>query len=309
MDLRHLRQLVAISELGSFARAAKALNLAQPSLTKSIARLEDELKVKLVHRSASGSELTPVGSMVVQRAVRVLQEAKRLTRDAELAAGGALGQLRLGVGTALAGAFLRHLMIATAQRHPRLKLHLEVNDRDRLIADLRNQDLDVIFVADGPELDDPDLERRALVEAEIVVLMSPGHPLANRSVIELHEFLAYPNAGPAAPRFTNLEVLGLDDVAEDNTLFTGNDYAAMLTVVEAGLAIVLAPAFVAADAITAGRLLQTPLDRPPVIAFAAACARAAYASPVIQSVIEEGVAAAGRLKVSLTVFSAETRPS
>ena len=57
---------------GSFAKAAAALNMAQPALSKSIARIEDELRLTIFTRSSTGSELTPMGEMIAERAERVM---------------------------------------------------------------------------------------------------------------------------------------------------------------------------------------------------------------------------------------------
>ena len=52
MDIRSLQQVVAVSKYGSFAKAAEALGVSQPNLSKTVARLEDELKLKLFDRTA-----------------------------------------------------------------------------------------------------------------------------------------------------------------------------------------------------------------------------------------------------------------
>ena len=75
LDIRDMRQILAITQYGSFAKAAEALGVAQPSLSKSIARLEDKLKVKLFDRSALGSALTPIGELIVERAARIVTES------------------------------------------------------------------------------------------------------------------------------------------------------------------------------------------------------------------------------------------
>lgn len=89
MDIRHLRQILAIRDHGSFARAAEALHVAQPALSKSVAKIERELGVTIFTRTSTGSALTPMGEMIADRAERLMAATENLARDAALAAGGA----------------------------------------------------------------------------------------------------------------------------------------------------------------------------------------------------------------------------
>src|SRR5262249_26265364 len=125
MDIRHLRQILAIRDHGSFAKAAEALHMAQPALSKSMAKLEDELRLTIFTRTSSGSELTPMGEMIAERAERVMAATQNLARDAALVAGGDAGAVRLGVGTMLKDALLPRLLLKLVEEHPRLRLEIE----------------------------------------------------------------------------------------------------------------------------------------------------------------------------------------
>jgi DNA-binding transcriptional LysR family regulator len=74
--------------------------MAQPALSKSIAKVEDELRLTIFTRTSTGSELTPMGEMIAERAERVMAATENLARDAALVAGGDAGAVRLGIGTA-----------------------------------------------------------------------------------------------------------------------------------------------------------------------------------------------------------------
>src|SRR6478735_1739619 len=126
MDIRSLQQVIAVRKHGSFAKAADALGVSQPNLSKSIARLEDELKLKLFDRTAKGSVLTPIGEMIIERADAVIAETRDLTRDAALLAGGKTGIIRIGCTPALQAPLLAPLVHRVAQQHPHLRIHAEV---------------------------------------------------------------------------------------------------------------------------------------------------------------------------------------
>src|SRR5436190_24350877 len=125
MDIRHLRQILAIRDHGSFAKAAEALHVAQPALSKSMAKLEDELRLTIFTRTSTGSELTPMGEMIAERAERVMAATEDLTRDAALVAGGDAGAVRLGLGTLLKNTLLPQLLLKIVEAHPKLRLELE----------------------------------------------------------------------------------------------------------------------------------------------------------------------------------------
>src|SRR5881394_1611359 len=111
MDIRQLRQILAIRDHGSFAKAAEALNLAQPALSKSMAKVEGELGLTMFARSSTGSELTPMGEMIAERAEKVMAATRNLARDAALVAGGDAGAVRIGVGALLKDTLLPRLLL------------------------------------------------------------------------------------------------------------------------------------------------------------------------------------------------------
>src|SRR5688500_1907108 len=114
MDIRHLRQILAIRDHCSFAKAAEAVNLALRGLSKTLAKIEDELRLTIFTRASTGSELTPMGEMIAERAERVMAATHNLARDAALVAGGDAGAVRLGVGVLLKDTLLPRLLLKVA---------------------------------------------------------------------------------------------------------------------------------------------------------------------------------------------------
>ena len=78
MNLNQLRHLIALAEHHTFSKAAEALFLTQPALSRSIQTLEQELDVKLVDRDGKRNTLTAYGALVAERAARILLEAREL---------------------------------------------------------------------------------------------------------------------------------------------------------------------------------------------------------------------------------------
>jgi DNA-binding transcriptional LysR family regulator len=98
MDLRHIEQIVAICRAGSFSGAARALGIAQPTLSKSIGRLETKLGIQLFERSNVNARPTVYGQFVADHALGLLQNVSTLGRELEQMAKGEAGLLRIGVG-------------------------------------------------------------------------------------------------------------------------------------------------------------------------------------------------------------------
>src|SRR4051812_3526439 len=133
MDIRSLSQVLAVQKYGSFAKAAEALGVSQPNLSKTIARLEDQLKLRIFDRTAKGSALTPVGELIVERADAVIAETRNLARDAALLAGGETGVVRIGCTSALQTSLMLPLLRSIVRRYPGLKVHVEAAASARLV--------------------------------------------------------------------------------------------------------------------------------------------------------------------------------
>jgi DNA-binding transcriptional LysR family regulator len=305
LDAAKLRQVLAVQEHGSFARAAKALGIAQPSLSKSIARLEDELGVKIFARSATGSELTPVGELIAERGARVIAEAEELVREVALIAGGEAGAIRIGVGTGLRDAFLPRFTLAIALNHPNLRVHFELGHRDRLLPMLSARELDIVFCAADQVVD----ERRYVVSEILrfrgLAVASPGHPLAGKTGISVQEFAEHKSAGSTGST-NNAVILGAE--SEGLLLFyTTSDYESVLPIVERGGATLLAPDFVVRPYLRSGRLVRLDIEREIVIGMGAITTRAAGHSPILNSIIGHARAVGESLQAGAVAAEAPRR--
>ena len=121
MELRHLEQIVAICRAGSFSAAAKALGISQPTLSKSISRLEAKLGVQLFERSSTNNRPTAYGQFVADHASSLLQSVTTLGHELEQMAKGEAGLLRIGVGPATRLHPLPKVIGKAARAFPRLQ--------------------------------------------------------------------------------------------------------------------------------------------------------------------------------------------
>ncbi|MBL8771555.1 MAG: LysR family transcriptional regulator [Phenylobacterium sp.] len=282
-----MRHVLAIHRAGSFARAADDLGLAQSTLSKSIARLEDQLGLRLFERSGSGAEPTPMGLVVVARAGRIIDEAERLQRDVELAAAGEAGEVRIGLGPALRPAFMPPFAEALVRRWPRLKVTLDVGRRERVIEDFRAGRFDMVIAARAAELETPDLVSTEILREPVVALAAPGHPLALLRSIAPDEFLAHPHVAASAVSMLTAPGAATEvrPTLPDEPQIQCSDEQAVIAVARAGLATAFLPRHIAAAEIEAGRLVVLPLRWRMTIRLMATTTKAARSSPLIQEIL------------------------
>lgn len=281
MEIAQLRQILAVRRHGSFAKAAMALGMAQPSLSKSIARLEDQLKVRLFDRTASGSTLTPFGQQIVETASRVIAETEGVMRDAALIAGGVAGRVRLGVTTSLADAFLPRLLPAIVAAYPQLGLHVEIGTD--LVTRLLARRLDLAFMVPEPDARDAALAVSSLFETRAVAVASPDHPLAGLAHVDRQTFARHRVVSPGGG-FRADAVLGMPE-APALSFYTTNAPAAFLPLVLAGAASLVAPLFMVQPLIRSGALVRLNIDFGFPVTYAAVTTRAASHSPILKALV------------------------
>jgi DNA-binding transcriptional LysR family regulator len=137
MELRQLRQFIAVAEHLHFGRAAQALSMAQPPLSRAIRGFEDELGVELFHRVNRKVALSEAGRALLPDARAVLAAAGRLPEKARNAASGEEGELALQFVSIVDYSFLPDLLRRHAQRFPAVRIGLKEATTDVQIADLR----------------------------------------------------------------------------------------------------------------------------------------------------------------------------
>jgi DNA-binding transcriptional LysR family regulator len=117
-----LRAFVAVADELHFGRAALALGLSQPQVSRQVASLERSLGVTLLRRTPRDVSLTPAGTELVGGAREALETIERVKRRARAAARGALGSVSVGFVFSTLPAYLPALVAAAAARHPHVEL-------------------------------------------------------------------------------------------------------------------------------------------------------------------------------------------
>ncbi len=147
MTLNELRFIVAVAQELNFRRAAEKSFISQPALSLAIQKLEDELGLKIFERGKSEITITPIGSAIVEQAMRVLEEAERIREIASQGQNQLGTPLRLGVIHSVGPYLLPELIPELKMVAPDMPLEVEENITANLEALLLNGKLDAIIIA------------------------------------------------------------------------------------------------------------------------------------------------------------------
>ncbi|QOZ51635.1 LysR family transcriptional regulator [Bradyrhizobium sp. CCBAU 53338] len=194
MDLRHLEQIVAICRAGSFSGAAKALGIAQPTLSKSIGRLEAKLGIQLFERTNTSARPTSYGQFVADHASTLLQSVGTLGHELEQMARGEAGMLKIGVGPATRLHPLPKVMQKAAQAFPRLQFVTRYAGPNLMMRALRAGTFDLVFCNHQLATPQDGFIRIKVFEDRYIVVARPGHPALKAAPLSAAEFTRLPLA-------------------------------------------------------------------------------------------------------------------
>ncbi len=181
-QLRDMEYFAAIAEHGQVQRAAEALGLSQPALSKSLRRLEQTMKAKLLKRTPKGVELTAVGGALLTQVRRLRLMLDEISRETADLSEGRAGRLHVGTGPEFALHVVPAACAALLKEAPRIKLKMTVGTADMLLPALSRGELDLTITA-NPLLHYDDMVKVRLFEEEFVVCASASHRLAKKKRI------------------------------------------------------------------------------------------------------------------------------
>ena len=197
LDLRQMRHALMLAEHGSFARAAVALRLSQPALSRSIQALERQLGDELFLRSAAGVVPTDIGGLFIQRARQVVQLAADLEKEVAGTRALQSGLVTIGGGPYPAESILSTALTRFISAHPQVNVRLQVRNWDELLRQLRTRERD-FFVAEFSTLQsESDLQIEPIAEHPLYFVARKAHPLASCARVTPTETFSFPFISPA----------------------------------------------------------------------------------------------------------------
>ncbi len=203
MEMHQIRYFLSLCDELNFTRAAKRCNVTQPSLTRAIKALEEELGGPLFHRERANTRLSELGKIVrphLEQVYRGAEDAKRQAHDRIRAR---KTPLRIGLMCTIAPTHLIELLGALQERHPDVELQIVDAEarqlRDLLIAG----DLEAAIYAMPLTPPDDRLHYLPLYREQFVIVVHPRHRLAGKNAIRVAEL-----DGERYLNRTNCEVAG-----------------------------------------------------------------------------------------------------
>ena len=195
MELRHLRYFIAVAETGSVTEAAeRRLHTSQPSLSRQIRELEDQVGVELFRRTPRGVDLTDAGKAFIDHARLALSQVDAAVEAARRAAQPAKQRLALGFLTGQEMTWLPDAMRILRDELPNIDVTVSSDYSPDLADALARGKLDLAFLRAETGFD---LEYKTVRLEPLVVLMPSDHPLTARERIHAQELVGQPFVGMA----------------------------------------------------------------------------------------------------------------
>jgi DNA-binding transcriptional LysR family regulator len=194
MRLEQMRYLEAIVRLRSFRKAADELELAEPSLSQQLRKLEAELGAQLVERRRNAVALTDFGSAIMPHALALLDHEERVRQAVDDYHGLRRGHLRFGTVNAGSNTLLPTVLPDFSRRYPGIDVRItetgSIDITDAIVA--HELDLGLVVRAPGVVTLPDVLEPEDLLTSRLVICVPAGHRLAHRDSVTTAELANEP---------------------------------------------------------------------------------------------------------------------
>jgi LysR family hydrogen peroxide-inducible transcriptional activator len=190
MEVHQLRYFCAVAHHGTFTRASKAENVAQPSLSQQVLKLEAELGARLFDRLPRSAKLTVFGKAFLPKAQRILRELESAKSELRDMSGTEKGEVVVGIIPTIAAYLLPKLLDGFTTRHPQITIKVFEDITPVLLQRLHDGTLDIAVAA--LPIPGHELASVALFEEKFYAVLPETHRLASRRSITLNELSREP---------------------------------------------------------------------------------------------------------------------
>ncbi|SFC44999.1 DNA-binding transcriptional regulator, LysR family [Marinospirillum celere] len=263
MDVQSLQAFIQVAEKSSFSRAAEALFITQPAVSKRIASLEEQLNQKLFDRIGRSITLTQAGFALLPRARKLLVELEDTRRLLANLSGEVQGPLILATSHHIGLHRLPPLLKNFTQLYPQVKLDMRFQDSEQAYSGVIAGELELAIVTLAP-VPDPSLVVVPVWEDQMRFVVAKGHPLTRLSGLQLDDLTHHDAVLPGQQTFTRgivEQVFREQDLGLNVTLST-NYMETLKMMVSIGLGWSLLPETLIDDSLVILNLDHPPITRP-----------------------------------------------
>lgn len=259
MDLKKLQYFLSVAQAGSFAEAARHLNVGQPALSAQIARLEEQLGVTLLERSPRGVTLTEPGRVLQAHASTILAQVDRVRSAVRESARGYSRDAAIGMPSSLAALLGVALFAALNNRQPPIRLSVYDNYADLTEMSLRTGKLNCAVATRKLPPDQYDSRPFASERLFVIQSATQKRPVASLSMDDLGRI---PLVLPPVPNALRATVQNAFDRHGAEMLLVGEfrSLPTLLAAVTNGIAATILPVSAVSQELAAGNYVATPVD-------------------------------------------------
>jgi DNA-binding transcriptional LysR family regulator len=188
-NLQQLRLFTTIVSCGSLGRAASALHLTQPALSRSLKRLEAQVGAPLFERHTKGMELTAIGDALLPHAMLLQHAAEQAREEIDAMRGLAKGTIKVGAVGSIASLILPLAVSQVLDKWPNLRVEIMEGVWDRLAEGLLTHEIDLALSTTAPDTDEISAIPDCRWTDNSYVVAASGHPLRAREPLHLADVM------------------------------------------------------------------------------------------------------------------------
>lgn len=267
MSDRRLQVFYTVARLLSFTKAAEELHMTQPAVTFQVRQLEEQFNTRLFDRTHNRISLTEAGKKVYECGERIFEIYAEMDNAVRQLTGDISGVLILGASTTIAEYMLPVLLGDFKAEHPSVTVRLKVANTDGIVSQVENNAIDLGVV------EAPVTNKNLVVEEcstdQLVVIVAPGHELANEAVIPLKRLAEFPficreeGSGTREVMLGSMHASGMEESELQISMELGS-IESIKGAVEAGMGISVISSATIQKEIKLGTLVAIKTD-PPIV--------------------------------------------
>ncbi|MGV3488909.1 MAG: cidABC operon transcriptional activator CidR [Tuberibacillus sp.] len=185
MDIRHLIYFTKVAQLKSFTKAAKALYITQPTISKMVKSIEEETGISLFDRSGKEVTLTDAGEVLYKRAQDIIRSFDRLTLELDELRSLKRGMIRIGLPPMVGSSIFPKVIGRFRDQFPKVNIDLVEDGSKKVESNVDNGELDIGVVL--LPIDQELFHSFSLIKEKLMLIVHPHHPLSGRKKVKLIE--------------------------------------------------------------------------------------------------------------------------